>query len=186
MIVHVQDPDMVVVEFSFNDPFPVPFQSGACCVVDVGRTAGKGFMKSSPFHACFVLDLAPLAAVLFVAQSPTTVHLRLVFACRPQQHVPASFPPCPCTAVHAAPRKGFEQLLRKLLRLPSRPLVVLLHHYPWWYAVEGGRPGIFWQGGEMELDQFAQVPKRIGGWGAEIQGDLGVSFWDSMTSCEHY
>lgn len=28
-------------------------------------------------------------------------------------------------------RKGFEQLLRKLLRMPKAPAIVLLHHFSW-------------------------------------------------------
>lgn len=28
-------------------------------------------------------------------------------------------------------RRGFEQLLRKLARLPGAPAVVVLHHYAW-------------------------------------------------------
>ena len=32
---------------------------------------------------------------------------------------------------NSPPRKGFEQLLRKLLRLPGGPAVLLIHHYAW-------------------------------------------------------
>ena len=32
------------------------------------------------------------------------------------------------------PRRGFEELLRKLLKLHGGPAVVLLHHYAWWYT----------------------------------------------------
>jgi len=32
------------------------------------------------------------------------------------------------------PRRGFEELLRKLLRLRNGPAVLLLHHYSWWYT----------------------------------------------------
>jgi hypothetical protein len=67
-----------------------------------------------------------------------------------------------CHAGPTAPRKGFEQVLRKLLRLPSRPLVVVLHHYAWWFAVQepfvfGDPAGLFWKGAEMQLTQYAQV-----------------------------
>lgn len=34
--------------------------------------------------------------------------------------------------VASPPRRGYERLIRKLLRLPGRPAVLLLHHYPWW------------------------------------------------------
>jgi hypothetical protein len=67
-----------------------------------------------------------------------------------------------CHALPTAPRKGFEQVLRKLLRLPSRPLVVVLHHYAWWHAthepyVPGAPAGLFWEGAEMQFTQYAQV-----------------------------
>jgi hypothetical protein len=35
-------------------------------------------------------------------------------------------------------RQGYEQLLRKLLKLPGRPAVVQVHHYAWWRAAEDG------------------------------------------------
>ncbi|GAB4813470.1 hypothetical protein N2152v2_000516 [Parachlorella kessleri] len=57
-------------------------------------------------------------------------------------------------------RRGFEKLLRKVLRLPSRPLVVVLHHWAWWHATAytdtGVVGGLYWGGAETQLSLFAQ------------------------------
>lgn len=55
-------------------------------------------------------------------------------------------------------RKGFEQLLRKLARLPRSPAVIVLHHYAWWFAEgDGLKAGLFYRAGEMQLSTMAQV-----------------------------
>lgn len=42
-------------------------------------------------------------------------------------------------------RQGYEQLLRKLLKLPSRPAVMQVHHYAWWRAEgDGAAAGLFY------------------------------------------
>ncbi len=43
-------------------------------------------------------------------------------------------------------RKAYEQLIRRLLALPGRPAVLLLHHYAWWMAThDDGRGGLFYR-----------------------------------------
>ncbi|GAB4816347.1 hypothetical protein N2152v2_003393 [Parachlorella kessleri] len=55
-------------------------------------------------------------------------------------------------------RKGFEQLLRKLLRHPSQPSLLLLHFYVWLRARYGtSLGGIYWEGSaETQLALFGQ------------------------------
>ena len=53
-------------------------------------------------------------------------------------------------------RKGFERLLRALLRLPAAPAVALLHHYAWPRA--GAPPGgLYYASAEADLTVFGQV-----------------------------
>ncbi|KAG2493839.1 hypothetical protein HYH03_008056 [Edaphochlamys debaryana] len=47
-------------------------------------------------------------------------------------------------------RRAFERLLRKVLALPSRPAVVLVHFFSW----QNGEAD-FWQSAERDLDEFA-------------------------------
>lgn len=55
-------------------------------------------------------------------------------------------------------RRGFEQLLRKLLRLRNSPAVLLLHHYAWYFAFGDGVPaGLFYRQAEEQLGTLAQV-----------------------------
>lgn len=61
-------------------------------------------------------------------------------------------------------RRGFEQLLRKLLRLPNSPAVVLLHHYAWYFAFgDGVGAGLFYRQAEEQLGTLAQVGAQGGG-----------------------
>jgi lysophospholipase L1-like esterase len=55
-------------------------------------------------------------------------------------------------------RRGYEQLVRKLLQLPGRPALIQLHHYAWWHAVGDGvnDGGLFYHpAGEAQLGTFA-------------------------------
>lgn len=53
------------------------------------------------------------------------------------------------------PRRGFEELLRKLLRLRNGPAVLLLHHYAWWYTYgDGVKYGLYYRPGEAQLSTF--------------------------------
>lgn len=55
-------------------------------------------------------------------------------------------------------RRGYEQLVRKLLQLPGRPALIQLHHYAWWHAVGDGVSdgGLFYHpAGEAQLGVFA-------------------------------
>jgi hypothetical protein len=55
-------------------------------------------------------------------------------------------------------RRGFEQLLRKLLRLPRSPAVLVLHHYAWYYAFgDGVEAGLFYRPAEAQLGTLAEV-----------------------------
>ncbi|PSC72893.1 photosystem II reaction cent isoform B [Micractinium conductrix] len=54
-------------------------------------------------------------------------------------------------------RRAFEQLLRKLARLPGQPAVVVLHHYAWWFSGgDGVQGGLFYRPAEMQLTTMAQ------------------------------
>jgi hypothetical protein len=55
-------------------------------------------------------------------------------------------------------RRGFEELLRKLLKLKNGPALVLLHHYAWWYTYgDGLQYGRYYRAGEGQLQVFANV-----------------------------
>ncbi|KAL4421052.1 hypothetical protein ABPG77_007527 [Micractinium sp. CCAP 211/92] len=55
-------------------------------------------------------------------------------------------------------RQGYEQLLRKLLKLPSRPAVIQVHHYAWWRAEgDGADAGLFYfPAAEAQLTVMSQ------------------------------
>ncbi|PSC76523.1 Beta-glucan synthesis-associated SKN1 [Micractinium conductrix] len=53
-------------------------------------------------------------------------------------------------------RRGFEELLRKLLKLENGPAVVLLHHYAWWFTYgDGVDRGLYYRMGEAQLSVFS-------------------------------
>ena len=55
-------------------------------------------------------------------------------------------------------RRGFEELLRKLLKLKNGPALVLLHHYAWWFTYgDGLQYGRYYRAGEGQLQVFANV-----------------------------
>ncbi|KAL4447553.1 hypothetical protein ABPG75_004772 [Micractinium tetrahymenae] len=56
-------------------------------------------------------------------------------------------------------RKGYEQLIRKLLNMRGRPALIQLHHYAWWHAIGDGivDGGLFYfPAAEAQLGVFAQ------------------------------
>lgn len=54
-------------------------------------------------------------------------------------------------------RRSYEQLIRRLLKLPGRPAVMLLHHYAYWEAHGDGLDrGLFYREPEGQLTAFAQ------------------------------
>ncbi|PRW56718.1 hypothetical protein C2E21_4783 [Chlorella sorokiniana] len=54
-------------------------------------------------------------------------------------------------------RRGFEQLLRKVARLPRAPAVIVLHHYAWHFSDgDGLKAGLFYRAAEMQLSTMAQ------------------------------
>lgn len=64
----------------------------------------------------------------------------------------------PTTSFTSSGRHSYEALLRQLLSLPSRPAVVLLHHYPWWKAAgDGLSSGLFYREPEGQLNTFSYV-----------------------------
>ena len=70
-------------------------------------------------------------------------------------------------------RRGFEQLLRKLLRLPGRPAVVVLHHWAAYFTGGNERSGgVFYTAGEQQLGVMAQASLSER---ASVQGCLGRS-----------
>ena len=55
-------------------------------------------------------------------------------------------------------RRSYEQLLRRLLALPGRPAVIMLHHYGWWEAAGDGLDrGLYYRQPEADLTTLAQV-----------------------------
>jgi hypothetical protein len=60
-------------------------------------------------------------------------------------------------------RRGFEQLLRKLLRLPNSPAIIMLHHYAWYFSFgDGVDSGLFYRQAEEQLGTMAQVWLGVG------------------------
>lgn len=78
---------------------------------------GIGGTSSGVYAAC---------AEQMVGQDPDLIVVEFTVNERPDE---------PYTSAH---RRGYEQLLRKLLRLPGPPAVVLMHHYAWWRAIGDG------------------------------------------------
>ena len=61
-------------------------------------------------------------------------------------------------------RHSYEQLLRTLLQLESRPAVILLHHYKWWESFGDGLPrGLFYPPAEAQLTTYSHVRCHCGG-----------------------
>jgi len=59
---------------------------------------------------------------------------------------------------NSPPRRAYEQLVRKLLQLPSKPAVVLLHHYAWWMSSgDGKQQGLFYSEPEGQYTVLAHV-----------------------------
>lgn len=55
-------------------------------------------------------------------------------------------------------RRAYEQLIRRLLALPGRPAVMLLHSFGWWVASgDGVDSGLFYAGPEAQLTTLAHV-----------------------------
>ena len=66
-------------------------------------------------------------------------------------------------------RQAYEALVRQVAALPSRPAVVLLHHYAWWKAEgDGAAAGLFYREPEGQLTTYSQV----GGWGLGRAGGV--------------
>ena len=71
---------------------------------------------------------------------------------------PPSFNEPPEAPLVDPTRRGFEQLLRKLARLPRAPAVIVLHHYAWYFAAADGlQAGLFYHRPEQHLSTLAQV-----------------------------
>lgn len=52
----------------------------------------------------------------------------------------------------------YEQLLRKLLRRPQSPALLLLHHYAWYYAkTDGLSAGAYYHTTELQFSTLGQV-----------------------------
>lgn len=64
-----------------------------------------------------------------------------------------------------AARRAFEQLVRRVLRMPRAPAVIMLHHYAWWHAAaDGADGGIFYAPAEAQLGTMAQYYGARWGW----------------------
>ncbi|EFN58305.1 expressed protein [Chlorella variabilis] len=97
---------------------------------------GIGATNSGIYAVCFE-KLVPAGADLVVVEFTFNEHSAVPF-------------PHPT-------RRGFEQLLRKLLRLPASPAVIVLHHYAWFYAYgDGVEAGLYYRPAEAQLSTLAQ------------------------------
>jgi hypothetical protein len=62
-------------------------------------------------------------------------------------------------------RRSYEQLIRRLLKLPGRPAIMLLHHYGYWEAAGDGLDrGLFYREPEEQLTAFAHVSGLLLAW----------------------
>ncbi|PSC71318.1 hypothetical protein C2E20_5316 [Micractinium conductrix] len=98
---------------------------------------GIGGTSSGVYSAC---------AEQMVGQDPDLLIVEFTINEKPDEPYTSSY------------RRGYEQLLRKLLRLPSRPAVLQMHHYAWWRAEgDGVDQGLFYvPQAESQLTVFSQ------------------------------
>ena len=90
-----------------------------------------------------------------------------IIRCVSRLSLPPSFNEPPDAPLSDPTRRGFEQLLRKLARLPRTPAVIVLHHYAWHFAVaEGVQAGQYQRGPEQHLSTLAQV--KAGCWACRV------------------
>ncbi|KAI3430755.1 hypothetical protein D9Q98_009167 [Chlorella vulgaris] len=86
-------------------------------------------------------------------------------------------------------RKGFEQLLRKLLRMPKAPAIVLLHHFSWHQNIgDGVAEGLYYRGAEPHLATLAQYydipsPSLRDAVYAEMRADLAPFKVSKVQTC---
>ena len=115
---------------------------------------GIGATNSGIYAVCFE-KLVPAGADLVVVEFTFNEHSAVPF-------------PHPT-------RRGFEQLLRKLLRLPASPAVIVLHHYAWFYAYgDGVEAGLYYRPAEAQLSTLAQVRRAAGQGLAAARAPSGV------------
>ena len=107
----------------------------------------------------------------------------------PSPALPPSFNEPPEAPLTDPTRRGFEQLLRKLARLPRAPAVVVLHHYAWYFAVADGlQAGQYYRAPEQHLSTLAQVGGVVGqplrgACPSCLQGRAGKLFANTPAAC---
>ena len=75
-------------------------------------------------------------------------------------------------------RRSYEQLLRRLMLLPSKPAVLLLQAYPWWMSFGDGLwQGLYYRKTETEMTVLAQVNVTL------IGGCLAVVATSTIQGC---
>lgn len=64
---------------------------------------------------------------------------------------------------YASPsRRYYEQVVRRLLRMPTNPAVLLLHYYPWWRSPgDGVAEGLYYREPETEMTVLGQVGRLL-------------------------
>ncbi|KAL4429381.1 hypothetical protein ABPG77_005155 [Micractinium sp. CCAP 211/92] len=126
-----EDPDLVIVEFTGKPARRQALQGTLGGQLGAGPTAGRQRRWPPVGHPA--LPLKPLTLMLFAVNE------------KPNE---------PYTSAH---RRGYEQLLRKLLRLPGPPAVVQMHHYAWWRAIGDGvdRGLYYYPQAEAQLTVFS-------------------------------
>ncbi|KAI7842255.1 hypothetical protein COHA_003896 [Chlorella ohadii] len=86
-------------------------------------------------------------------------------------------------------RRSFEALLRKLLRMPRSPAVVVLHHYGWYHSAgDGISAGLYYRAAETHLSTMAQYydipsPSLRNAVYQEMQADIAPFKYSKVHMC---
>lgn len=164
------DADLVVVEFAHNDGAQVfcgGKMSGACGgglvhSVAPGCAQRASWMQTRARGWLWRNSAAPAAWSGVLLQS--AVRCTKFDPAHAAEYERGS----PADPFDSAPRREYEVLLRRLLRLSSRPAVVLLNYYNWWAGAAAGAAGApdagLWRaaGGLQQCGSAAWEALRLG------------------------